>query len=166
MPVVDDDMKIDVVDGHDSPIGEVIRRDVFRLHVNFRVVHVLVFNRKGELLIQQLGSTRQRHPRYWGSSVAGYVFAGETYQAAARRRISQELGIRNAILVSLGKFSMNDEGCQKFVGVFSTIQDGPFRIDNNHIDAVEFVSLSGIHHARLRFTETFLKVLDFYEHRR
>jgi 8-oxo-dGTP pyrophosphatase MutT (NUDIX family) len=166
LPVVGDDMTIDVVDGHDSPIGEIIRRDVFKLRANFRVAHVLVFNRKGELLIQRLGSKRQRHPRYWGSSVAGYLFAGETYQEAARRRISQELGAPNAVLTSLGKFSMNDEGCKKFIGLFSTIQEGPFRIDHSHIEAVEFLSLREIHNAKLRFTETFLRVLDFYERMR
>lgn len=169
MSAVSEEMVIDGVDQNDSSVQEVVRNQVFSKRVNFRVVHDLVFNRRGELLVQRLSPTRTRHPGFWGSSVAGYLFAGETYVSAATRRLGEELGVFSASLAYVGKTSMEDEGCRKFIGVFSTVHDGPFRIDRGHIDAIEFLPISTIHDLRaggsFPFTPTFLRVLDFYENR-
>jgi isopentenyldiphosphate isomerase len=169
MATVSEEMVIDAVDQRDVPVGVVPRKDVFRRHVNFRVAHDLVFNSRGELLVQQLASTRTRHPGYWGSSVAAYLFAGESYPAAAKRRLVEELGIRDVPLNYVGKTSMEDEGSHKFIAVFAATHDGPFDFDRNHIERVEFLPREVIHELQATgsrtFTPTFLKVLRFYESR-
>ncbi len=167
MSVVSEEMVIDVVDGNDDPIGVIPRSEVFERRASFRVAHDLIFNSSGELLVQQLASTRTRHPGYWGSSVAAYLFAGEPYREAAERRLIEELGIRNVRLNYLGKTSMVDESSRKFIAVFTAIYDGPFSLDRGHIERVEFLPLLVIHElhatgARI-FTPTFLTVLSFYE---
>jgi isopentenyldiphosphate isomerase len=169
MPKVSENMTIDVVDDNDIPIGVIERNEVFRQRANFRVAHNLVFNSRGELLIQRLATSRIRHPGYWGSSVAAYIFAGELYEDAAERRLSLELGVHGVPLNYVGKTSMEDEGCQKFIGVFAGNHNGPFSFDQDHISSLEFLARSVIHelHAagsRL-FTPTFLQVLSFYESR-
>jgi isopentenyldiphosphate isomerase len=169
MALVSGEMLVDSVDQNDTPVGVVRRNEVFAKRVNFRVAHDLVFNSGGKLLVQQLARTRTRHPGYWGSSVAAYLFSGETYEAAARRRLAQELGIEGVPLSEVGKASMEDSGCQKFIGIFATIHDGPFNFDPEHIDAIEFLSLGEIGELHAagsrRFTPTFMRVLDFYESR-
>jgi hypothetical protein len=64
---------------------------------------------------------------------------------------------------------MDDEGCQKFIGVFTANHDGPFDFDRNHLDAVEFLPINEIHRIQAdgsrRFTPTFLRVLEFWETR-
>jgi isopentenyldiphosphate isomerase len=167
MATVSEGMIIDRVDRDDEPIGTIQRDEVFVKQAGFRVAHDLVFNSGGELLVQQLARTRTRHPGYWGSSVAAYLFAGESYQAAAERRLAQELGVRGVPLRYIGKTSMVDEGSEKFIGVFAATYDGPFHFDKNHIEKIEFLSLGVIHElhasaARI-FTPTFLTVLGFYE---
>jgi isopentenyl-diphosphate delta-isomerase len=162
-------MVIDVVDHADRPIGIIARGLVFQEHASFRVAHNLLFNSQGELLIQQIASTRNRHPGYWGSSVAGYVFAGESYESAANRRLFEELGLRTVPLRYVGKTSIIDEGCLKFIAVFAGTSDGPFTFDHAHIEKLEFVSLSRLHEliegGSHRFTPTFLEVFRFYESR-
>src|SRR6266436_6616515 len=106
MPDVSEQMLVDAVDQNDAPIGVIRRNEVFRQHANFRVAHDLIFNARGELLVQQLANTRTRHPDYWGSSVAAYLFAGESYQAAAKRRLAEELGVYGVPLNYIGKTSM------------------------------------------------------------
>lgn len=169
MSAVDENMIIDVVDERDTSIGVIRRRDVLRQHVNFRVVHILVFNARGDLLVQRLARTRTRHPGYWGSSVAGYVFAEENYWDAAKRRLAEELGVRDATLQYLGKDTMLDEDSHKFIGVFATTNNGPFQYDHEHIDRIEILSLAAIHDlcdaGARQFTPTFLHVLRFYEDR-
>jgi hypothetical protein len=167
MAAVSPDMPIDVVDQNDVPIGVVPRNEVFRLRASFRVVHDLVFNSLGEILVQQLASNRNRHPGYWGSSVAAYLFSGESYLDAAKRRLAEELDIRDVALNYVGKTSMLDEGCRKFIAVFRTIHDGPINFDRSHIERCEFLPLDIIPELQktgLRtFTPTFLRVLSFVE---
>jgi len=134
-------MLIDQVDERDRPIGSIVRSQVFRLKANFRVSHVLVFDKFGRLLIQQLARTRERNPLRWGSSVASYVPAGITYADAARERMLQELGITEVPLEPFGKVTMIDEGCTKFISVFKAVYEGELRIDQNHIAETRWVTL-------------------------
>lgn len=166
MNTVSEEMPVDVVDAHDHPVGVVPRREVLPLKAGFRVAHDLIFNSKGELLVQQLSSRRTRHPGQWGSSVAAYLFSGESYEEAAGRRLREELGI-SVPLKFIGKTSMDDDGSRKFIGVFTGSADGPFQYDRQHIASLEFLPVGKIQQlmgetARL-FTPTFRKVFEFYE---
>ena len=68
--------------------GSEIPKGYFRL-----VIHVCVFNKKGELLIQKRQITKSGWPDLWDLSVGGHVIAGETSQQAAERELKEELGI-------------------------------------------------------------------------
>ncbi|MBZ5728571.1 MAG: NUDIX domain-containing protein [Acidobacteriia bacterium] len=121
--IVSEDMLIDTVDDQDRATGVIKRSEALLRHVGFRVVHILLFNHQGDLLLQQLALTRPRHPGAWGSSVAAYVAAGETYWQAAQRRLPQELGV-TAQLRELGKTTMLDEVAKKFITVYTGSTDG------------------------------------------
>jgi isopentenyl-diphosphate delta-isomerase len=129
---------IDRVDDLNHAIGTVPRAKVFDEGANFRTVHVLVFNHSGSVLLQQLSASRDRSPLQWGSSVAGYLHAGETYYEAARRRLAEELGLRTP-LRRVGVTMMPDDGVKKFVGVYTTIADSPHISEPDHIAQLEFV---------------------------
>jgi isopentenyldiphosphate isomerase len=157
---------INAVDEHDNVIGTIDRSEVFRKHVNFRVVHAFVFNSSGALLLQQLASQRDRHPLQWGSSVAGYVHAGETYDQAIRRKVGAELGLPSLPVQRFGKTAMRDQGCLKFITLYTASHDGPVTPDPAQIAQVTYLPLPAIIEARdrdtMRFTPTFLHLLDFY----
>jgi isopentenyldiphosphate isomerase len=161
-------MLIDQVDQTDTVIGPIERGRVFELKANFRVVHVFLLDQNGRLLLQQIPPGGKRHPGHWGSSVAGYVFAGEGYEEAARRRLGQELGVADAELHFFGKVPMDDSGCTKFIALFTVRHDGPFRPDPGHIAALEFVHPGDIpemhRRGERRFTPTFLLLLNFFTH--
>jgi len=151
-------MLVDVVDATDRVIGTARRADLLGRATGFRVAHTLVFNARGEVLLQQLADSRERHPLLWGSSVAAYVFSGETYAAAAARRVQQELGIADTPS-SIGRVSMTDEGCIKWIGVFRLDSDGPFTPDLGVIRALRFTSMmeltSALRDQPQSFTPTF-----------
>ncbi|HEV3156632.1 MAG TPA: NUDIX domain-containing protein [Candidatus Baltobacteraceae bacterium] len=151
------------VDDQDTVIGTVLREDVFRLGANFRVVHIFVFNRVGELLIQKIGSSNARSPGLSGSSVASYVLPSETYEQAAGRALHQELGV-DLPLTYLGKTEMLDETCKKFISLFTSISDGPFQADRTKIEGLDFIDPSGIDDMASQgvFTPTFLHVFGYY----
>jgi isopentenyl-diphosphate delta-isomerase len=156
---------IDKVDAADRPIGAIQRSNVFAEAVNFRVVHIFVFDDDGSLLLQQLSPKRERHPGRWGSSVAGYLHAGETYWAGARRRLQEELGL-SVPLSKHGSTWMLDEGCRKFINLYLARSNSADIREPHHISALQFWSLDFIE-ARLRsgpevFTETFRYLFAFF----
>jgi isopentenyl-diphosphate delta-isomerase len=165
MPAPSATSLIDSVDDADQPIGVVARGDVFREHAGFRVAHVFVFNQNGELLLQQVGHGRRRSPLHWGSSVAAYLFAGETYAEAAVRRLREELGLETP-LRKLGATTMQDDGATKFIELFQTASDSASIGDHQHIENLQFVSLPEIDQLLVsepkRFTETFPCVFRLY----
>src|SRR5688572_2135781 len=103
MSEVNDRMVIDVVNGSDVVIGTIERKDVFATKAGFRVVHVFIFDDEGHLLVQQIPGGARRNSGSWGSSVAGYVQSGETYDQAAVRRLEQELGVKDVTMQLVGK---------------------------------------------------------------
>lgn len=156
---------IDRVDERNRSVGTVARQDVFKERANFRTVHVLVVSHDGDLLLQQLAPARERHPLKWGSSVAGYIYAGETYEDAARRRLHEELGLQTS-LRAVGVTPMEDEGVTKFVGVFVTIADRPQIEEPDHIAAIEFRPQADLEQdIRLRpdtYTQSLRHVMTFW----
>lgn len=164
--IVSEEMLVDTVDEQDLPTGVIKRSNALASRVNFRVVHLFLFNRLGALLIQQLAFDRERYPGAWGSSVAAYVASGETYEQAAQRRLPQELGITTGLQL-VGKTSMRDEGSKKFITLLTGRSDGPFSYDHDHIANLEYHTIPEIQMLRQSgtrpFTPTFLHVLDFYQ---
>lgn len=59
------------------------------------VVHVAIFNSKGEMLIQKRQSSRDRFPNLWDISAGGHSIAGENSQEAITRESFEELGYTN-----------------------------------------------------------------------
>jgi isopentenyl-diphosphate delta-isomerase len=158
------DAMVDVVDGHDQVVATAARRKLLPAGVNFRVVHIFLFNSQNELLLQLI-APGLRHEAMWGSSVAGYVHSGESYEAAAARKLRDELGV-SIPLQSLGKTSMLDNSSTKFIGFYTCEYDGPLSPDPAQISALRFESLHAIATERQRsnqtFTPTFLYLLDHY----
>ncbi len=68
--------------------GEPVPRGYFK-----SVVHLCIFNSKGEMLIQQRQPTKKSMPDLWDFSVAGAVSSGETPCDAIHRETMEELGL-------------------------------------------------------------------------
>ena len=85
---------IDLYDMHRIPTGKTILRGSPVPEGMYRVVvHICIFNSKGEMLIQQRQSTKKHFPDMWDISVGGQVSSGETSELAAQREIYEELGL-------------------------------------------------------------------------
>ena len=58
------------------------------------VVHICVFNAKGEMLIQQRQPFKEGWPDMWDITVGGSAIAGDSSQTAAERELLEEIGLR------------------------------------------------------------------------
>ena len=126
-----------VVDEHDHKIGEAPRLEVHENNFRHRAVHILVFNARGEVLMQKRSPWKDRHPCLWDSSAAGHVNAGEDYDEAAFRELAEELGIQTS-LQRLCKISASAKTGYEFIWLYRGEYDGPFTVADEEISAVKF----------------------------
>jgi isopentenyldiphosphate isomerase len=95
---------IQIVDENDKPIGEASMIDAYDKGLIHRVVYIAVEDESGKLLLQKRGPTLINFPNCWDISAAGHVDAEEEYVQAAKRELSEELGINNVILTEIGSY--------------------------------------------------------------
>ncbi len=88
----DEDISVILVDENDSIVGYGEKLDVHRKGLLHRAFSVLLFNEKGELLIQQRAAEKYHAPGLWANTCCGHPFPGEDVQDAAIRRVKEELG--------------------------------------------------------------------------
>lgn len=57
------------------------------------VVHICIFNKKGEMLIQRRSPSKALFPDLWDITAGGCVISGEKSEDAARRELFEEIGL-------------------------------------------------------------------------
>jgi len=109
-----------------------------------RAFSLLIFNGRGELLLQQRASAKRLWPLYWSNSCCSHPRRAETMETAIHRRLLEELGLR-CPLHFLFKFQYQaqfdpagaeNELCSVFIGKAS----GRVRINRSEIHAWRWVS--------------------------
>jgi len=85
---------LDVVDAKNRVLGCADRPLIHQLGLRHRAVHVLIFNRLGQVFIQLRSLQKQAQPGLWDSSVSGHVDHGEPCRQAAIREMAEEVGVR------------------------------------------------------------------------
>lgn len=131
----------DVVDFRDEVVRQETRSDVHRLGLLHRAIHVFVFNSAGQLYLQRRSMLKDSAPGKWVSSCSGHVDAGETYDAAAVRELSEEIGLRGVELELLFKADPCEQTGREFVQVYRGESDGPFTLDPSEISEGKWVNM-------------------------
>jgi isopentenyldiphosphate isomerase len=111
-----------------------------------RVVHVLVFNSKGELLLQKRSMLKNVAPGKWDTSVGGHVEPGESIRNAALREMQEELGITYEPDF-LYSYTHTNHYETEIVYTFSCIHDGSVSFNKNEIEEVRPWSIDDIMHS-------------------
>jgi isopentenyl-diphosphate Delta-isomerase len=133
----------DVVDEHDQVIGQERRSVVHARKLLHRAVHILVFNSRGEMLLQMRSALKDEYPSCYTSSASGHLNAGESYAKAAVRELDEELGLTGP-LEWLAKFPASRETSYEHTVVYRTTTDQPPRVDPLEVAGVTFHPLDEI----------------------
>jgi isopentenyldiphosphate isomerase len=125
----------DVVDGNDAVIGRATRREVHAHGLLHRAVHVLVFNRTGQLFLQKRSRNKDTAPGVWDSSASGHVDAGEDYDGCARRELGEEIGLEITHPPQRWlRLDASEETGREFVWVYREESEGPFLLNHDEIE--------------------------------
>lgn len=130
-----------VVDEEGNVVGKISRGEAHdgskTLHP---VVHLHLFNSKGELYLQKRPEWKDIQPGKWDTACGGHVAYGEQIAEALRREVSEELGITDFEPEFLGRYIFESSREREMVNVHKTIYDGEIVPDSAELDGGRFWS--------------------------
>ncbi|MGI3229315.1 NUDIX hydrolase [Streptomyces sp. GTA36] len=85
---------VEHVDEHDRVLGVVERGEAVRRNKPHRIGATICRDREGRILVLRRARTMSRFAGYYDVMVGGAVDVGESYEAAAARELTEELGVR------------------------------------------------------------------------
>ena len=126
----------DIVDADDQVTGTATRGEVHARNLLHRAVHVFVFNKHGDLLLQKRSLLKDTCPGLWDSSVSGHLDSGEGYESAAIRELSEEMGITVATPPEeISRIAPCAETVGEHVRLYRIRHDGNLRFPSAEVEA-------------------------------
>ena len=134
-----------LVDEQDNEIGSC---EKVSCHVGQGKLHrafsVFLFDSEGKLLLQQRSPEKMLWGGFWANSCCSHPRRGEDTEAAAHRRIKEELGVECELTylykfvyhAEFGDIGSEHENCWVYAGHF----DGKLDIDPTEIAATRFIT--------------------------
>lgn len=131
---------LDWVDEFDVVIKPRSRNEIHKQQLRHRSAHMLIFNSKGQVLLQKRSLEKEDFPGCWDVSVSGHVCAGETYHQCIIRETMEEVGIEvNSTLKAVNKFAAKEQNGWEFVQVYTMQYDGPIYLNSQEIIAGKWI---------------------------
>ena len=111
------------------------------------VVHLHVFNSRGEVYLQKRPEWKDIQPGKWDTSVGGHIDYGETPEQALVREVGEELGITDFVPERVGKYVFESLRERELVYVNRTVYDGTVRPSTEELDGGRFWTMDEIRDA-------------------
>lgn len=108
------------------------------------VVHLHVFNSKGELYLQKRPEWKDIQPGKWDTAVGGHIDYGETPEEALIREVGEELGITDFVPERIGQYVFESSRERELVYVNRTIYDGEIKPSKSELDGGRFWTIEEI----------------------
>ncbi|MCX6259948.1 MAG: NUDIX domain-containing protein [Bacteroidia bacterium] len=108
------------------------------------VVHMHLFNDRGELFLQKRAMSKDLLPGYWDTSVGGHMSPGESPEEALKRETLEELGLKEFICKFIKKYIWESPREKELVYSFKGISENYPLINKDEIDDGRFWSMEEI----------------------
>ncbi len=111
------------------------------------VVHLHVFNSKGEVYLQKRPEWKDIQPGKWDTAVGGHIDYGETPEQALIREVGEELGITDFKPERVGQYVFDSRRERELVYVNKTTYDGLITPSAEELDGGRFWTIQEIRDA-------------------
>ena len=108
------------------------------------VVHLHVFNSKGDIYLQRRPDWKDIQPGKWDTAVGGHVDYGETPEEALLREVREELGITDFTPKFIDKYVFESKRERELVYVHATVYDGVISPSTEELDGGRFWTVQEI----------------------
>jgi isopentenyl-diphosphate delta-isomerase len=136
------------VDEQDREIGSIEKMEAHRQGVLHRAFSILVFNKKGEILLQRRALHKYHTPGLWSNTCCSHQRVGETLEEAVARRLQKELGFTcDCKEIHHFKYHVEfDNGLieHEMDHVFIGEYDGEVIPNNEEVDEIRWVKLDDL----------------------
>ena len=134
-----------IVDEDGNVLGKILRGEAHDgRKVLHPVVHLHLFNSKGELYLQRRPDWKPIQPGKWDTAVGGHISYGETVQEAFKREVMEELGISVPNTTPMGHYVFESKVEKELVYVFRTVYDGPVNPSQDELAGGRFWTMQEI----------------------
>ena len=128
-----------VVNEDGETTGKITRKEAHSgTRILHPVVHLHLFNSKGELYLQRRPLWKDIQPGKWDTACGGHMAYGETPEEALRREVSEELGITDFEPEFLGKYVFDSKRERELVYVNKAVYDGKVNPSDDELDGGRF----------------------------
>lgn len=104
------------------------------------VVHMHVFNPNGDIYLQKRPAWKDVQPGKWDTATGGHVDFGESVDAALRREIREELGIKECSYAQIGRYIFESDVEKELVYVHKTVYGNEICPNGEELDGGRFWS--------------------------
>ncbi len=104
------------------------------------VVHVHVFNDKGQLFLQKRSMNKDIQAGKWDTAVGGHISFGESLEIGLAREVEEEIGLLGLEYQFITKYIWESEIEKELTYVFFAKQNGEIKINLDEIDEGKFWS--------------------------
>ena len=139
--------KFPVVDMDGNVLSSITRKEAHcgtkQLHP---VVHLHVFNSRGELYLQHRAPWKEVQPDKWDTATGGHIDYGETVYEALAREVYEEIGLHPSCYEPqfLCKYIYESQIERELVYIFTTVYDGELSPSATETSGGKFWSLNEI----------------------
>jgi isopentenyl-diphosphate delta-isomerase len=114
-----------------------------------RAISVIIFNDKGEMLVQQRALSKYHWAGIWSNTCCTHPRQDETFQAAAERRLFEELGFNTPLTEQFHfMYKAKDEASglteHEYDTVFSGTYNENFEFNKEEIEAVRWMTYTEV----------------------
>ena len=139
------DEQFPIVDEQGNILGSVTRGHAHDgSKILHPVVHLHLFNSKGQLYLQHRPSWKDIQPDKWDTACGGHVDLGESVQQALRREVREELGVTDFQPVVMDNYVFEGKRERELVYVHRCVYDGEVHPSEDELEEGRFWNIQDI----------------------